>query len=618
MGRIGKGRWRGVRAVRIFPRIAFAHAWIEAARRSITRTLAMGIHNADVAEAFEEIGDLLAIEGENPFRVRAYHRAAQVVRTLPRELAEIHDPGEYDALPGIGKDLARKIAELIETGRLKALEKLRRDVPPGVRELLSLPGMGPVHVRALMVQLHVKDRAGLERALAEGRLAKVRGFGPALRTQLKAALAMEPAQGSPRRLPLAIAGQYAEPLRQYLASLPGVSHVEIAGSYRRGRDTVGDLDVLACAPSGAELFAALKGYSDLRELSASGTTKASGVLRNGLHLDLRVVPPESFGAALHYFTGNKDHNIHARRLAQERGWKLSEYGLFDGNRRLAGETEEGVYRALGLAFVPPELREDRGEIQAAARGALPMLIGRVDLQGDLHVHTKASDGHDSLERMATAAQAQKLSYIAITDHAKHLGIVRGLDAERLARQAEAIDALNERLRDLTLLKGVEVDILEDGRLALPDSVLATLDVIVMAVHDHFKLSEAKQTARILRALEGPHVSILAHPSGRLLGEREPYAFDFERVLDAVYERGCFLEVNGQPSRLDLDDVRIKAAVDRGVRLSIASDAHSADQLANLEGGVRQARRGWARKENVLNALPLPVLRKYLRRVRARA
>lgn len=576
----------------------------------------MGIHNADVAEAFEEIGDLLAIEGENPFRIRAYRRAAQIVRTLPRELAEIHDPEEYDDLPGIGKDLARKITELVATGRLKALERLRREVPPGVRELLSLPGMGPVHVRALMTQLHVKDRSSLERALAEGRLAQVRGFGPALRTQLQVALATEPVRGRSKRLPLAIAAQYAEPLRRYLASVPGVSRVEIAGSYRRGRDTVGDLDVLLCAPSGADLFTSLERYSDLRELSAAGTTKASGVLRNGLQVDLRVVPAESFGAALHYFTGNKDHNIHTRRLAQERGWKLSEYGLFDGKRRLAGETEEGVYRALGLTFVPPELREDRGEIEAAARHALPRLIERADLRGDLHVHTNASDGHDSLERMAAAARAQRLSYLAITDHAKHIGIVRGLDADRLAHQAEAIDALNESLSDLTLLKGVEVDILEDGRLALPESVLARLDVIVIAVHDHFRLSEAKQTARILRALECSHVTILAHPSGRLLEERAPYAFDFERVLDAVHERGCFLEVNGQPSRLDLDDVHVKAAVDRGVRLSIASDAHSVDQLANLEGGVRQARRGWARKESALNALPLGELRKHLTKARA--
>lgn len=572
----------------------------------------MGIHNADVAEAFEEIGDLLAIEGENPFRIRAYRRAAQVVRSLPRELAEIHDPEEYDAIPGIGRDLAGKIGELVETGHLKALERLRRSVPPGARELLSLPGMGPVRVRALMTGLKVENRADLERALAAGRVATVRGFGPVLQSRLRAALAVEPAPGARKRLPLAIAAQYAEPLRRYLSALPDVSRAEIAGSYRRGRDTVGDLDVLVCAPSGAELFGSLKRYADLRELSASGTTKASGVLRNGLQIDLRVVPPESFGAALHYFTGSKDHNIHTRRLAQERGWKLSEYGLFHGSRRLAGETEEGVYRALGLAFIPPELREERGEIEAAARNALPTLLERVDLEGDLHAHTDASDGQDSLERMAAAARAQGLSYLAVTDHAKHLGVVRGLDAERLAHQAEAIDALNEKLRDLTLLKGTEVDILEDGRLALPDAALEKLDVVVIAVHGHFELSEAKQTARILRALEHPWVSILAHPSGRLLGEREPYAFDFERVLDAVRERGCFLEVNGQPSRLDLDDAHIKAAVDRGVRLSIASDAHSADQLANLEAAVRQARRGWARKEDVLNALPWRDLRKALR------
>ncbi|MGH8295209.1 MAG: DNA polymerase/3'-5' exonuclease PolX [Steroidobacteraceae bacterium] len=574
----------------------------------------MGIHNADVAEVFDEIGDLLAIGGENPFRIRAYRRAARIVRSFPGELAEIHDSDELDAIPGIGKDLARKITELVETGRLKALDTLRRGVPAGARELLSLPGMGPVRVRALLMQLKIEDRADLERALAAGRLASVRGFGPALQSRLQAALAAEPQPGVPKRLSLSIAAQYAEPLRRYVSSLPGVSQVEIAGSYRRGRDTVGDLDVLVCAPSGAALFRSLEGYADLRELSASGTTKATGILRNGLQIDFRVVPAECFGAALHYFTGNKDHEIHIRRIAQERGWKLSEYGLFraDG-RRLAGRTEEGVYRALGLALIAPELREDRGEIEAAARNALPRLIERADLRGDLHVHTDASDGNDSLERMATAAQARRLSYLAITDHAKHIGIAHGLDADRLARQGGAIDALNERLQGLTVLKGAEVDILENGGLALPDAALKKLDVVVIAVHSHFELSEGKQTTRILRALAHPHVSILAHPSGRLLGEREPYTFALERVLDAVSARGCFLEVNGQPSRLDLDDVRIKAAVDRGVRLSIASDAHSADQLANLEGGVRQARRGWARKEDAINALPLGQLRRALGR-----
>jgi len=569
------------------------------------------MHNADIAEAFDEVGDLLAIQGDNPFRIRAYRRAAQVVRSLPRELAEMHDASEYDALPGIGEDLAGKIAELIRTGHLKALEKLRHKVPAGVRELLSLPGMGPVRVRAVKDQLHVRSREDLERALASGRLAKMRGFGPALESRLQAALAAKLAPATARRLPISVAAQYAEPLRRYLAAVPGITRVEVAGSYRRGRDTVGDLDVVACATSAAKPFDALRRYPDLRELSAAGTTKASGVLVNGLQVDVRVVPQESFGSALHYFTGSREHNIRIRRRAQERGFKLSEYGLFRGSTRIAGQTEDDLYRRLGLAWIPPELREDRGEIEAAANGALPVLIEREDLRGDLHMHTEASDGHDSLEKMIGAAREQKLAYVAVTDHGKHLGIVHGLDAERLARRAAAIDALNAKLRDFVILKGAEVDILEDGRLALPDSVLGRLDVVVIAIHSHFNLSEAAQTARVLRALERPHVSILAHPSGRLLGEREPYALDLERVLEAAKERPCYIEVNGQPTRLDLDDVHVKAARDRGVLLSLASDAHSADQLAHLEGAVRQARRGWARKEDVLNARPLEELRKLL-------
>ena len=574
-----------------------------------------GIHNADVAEAFEEMGDLLAIEGENPFRIRAYRRAGQVVRSLPRELAEMAQESEYDALPGIGADLAAKIAELLATGRLKALEKLRRRVPPGVRELLGLPGLGPVRVRALMTGLHVRDREDLKRALAAGALAKLRGFGPALKSRLESALAAGPAAREARRLPLSVAAQYAEPLRRYLGAIRGVTRVQIAGSYRRGRDTVGDLDVLLCAPAGVDPFGPLEHYRDLRELSASGKTKAAGVLRNGLRVDLRVVPKESFGAALQYFTGSKDHGIRLRRRAQERGLKLSEYGLFRGDKRIAGEREEGVYRTLALEFVPPELREDRGEIEAAARHALPVLIERTDLEGDLHVHTDASEGNGTLEEMVAAARARKLSYIAIADHAKHLGIVRGLDADRLARQGEAIDQLNDRVRDITVLKGAEVDVLEDGRLALPDAVLAKLDVVLVAIHGHFGLSEAKQTARVLRALDRPHVSILAHPSGRLLGERPPYPLDFERVLDAARARGCALEVNGQPLRLDLDDVHVKSARDRGALLSIASDAHSTSQLANLEAAVLQARRGWARREDVLNTRPLDELRALLRKPR---
>lgn len=574
----------------------------------------MSIHNADIAAAFDEIADLLSIQGANTFRIRAYRRAAQSIRGLPHPINAAADPAAYEALPGIGADLAAKIAELIRTGQIAALQTLRRQVPSGLRELLDLPGLGPARVRALMRALQIKSPADLRRALGAGRLAGVRGFGPAVCARLEAALARKTGKAA-GRVPISQAAEYAEPLRRFLASVPGVERVEIVGSYRRGRDTVGDLDVLVCAPAKVDLATALREYSDLGTLSASGRTKAAGVLRNGLPFDLRVVAAESFGAALQYFTGSKEHGIRLRERARARGLKLSEYGLFRGARRLAGRDEQDIYAALGLKWIAPELREDRGELQAAEHNALPKLLERADIRGDLHVHTRATDGHDSLEDMVAAARAAKLSYVAITDHSRYLGIVRGQDAARLARQCDEIDALNERLRGFTVLKGAEVDILEDGRLALADAALARLDVVVIAVHSHFDLSEAKQTARLLRALERPHVTILAHPTGRLLGEREPYALDFERILSAAHARPCYLEVNGQPLRLDLDDIHVKAAVERAVLLSLASDSHSVGQFANLDGAVRQARRGWAGPGDVLNTRPLAQLRKLLRATR---
>jgi len=574
----------------------------------------MSVHNEEIAAVFEEMADLLAIQGGNPFRIRAYQLAAQVVRGLPHELAGMTGADEYARLPGIGADLAGKIAELVQTGELRALAQLRRQVPAGLRELLELPGLGPVRVRALRSGLRIRNRADLKRALAAGRLARLRGFGPALEARLRTALAGA-SERTPKRPLRTVAAQFAEPLRAYLKSVPGVSEVEIAGSYRRGRDTVGDLDVLVGARTAAATLEALRAYPDLRTLTAAGTTKATGVLRNGMQVDIRVIAPQSFGAALHYFTGSRDHNIHIRRRAQERGCKLSEYGLFRDGKRVAGASEEQLFEALGLAWIAPELREDRGEIEAAEKGALPELVQRADLEGDLHVHTDASDGRDTLARMVEAARQHGLRYVAITDHGQHLGIVHGLDAGRLARQADAIDALNERLDDIVVLKGAEVDILEDGRLALPDAVLARLDVVVIAIHGHFDKSEAQQTARVLRALERPHVNILAHPSGRLLGERAPCALDFERVIASARERGCCLEVNGQPNRLDLDDLHVKAARDAGVLLSLASDSHAAEQFAYLDCAVLQARRGWARRQDVLNTRPLAELRKLLRAAR---
>ncbi len=569
------------------------------------------LHNEEVAAAFDEMADLLSIQADNAFRVRAYRRAAQVVRTLPRELAQMHGVEDFDALPGIGADLAAKIEELLRTGHLTALDKMRARIPPGLRELLTLPGLGPVRVRALFTGLKVRSLEDLRRGLGEGRLSELRGFGPVLQSRLAQAIAER--QGAlAQRTPYSVATQYALPLAAYLKSVPGVTRVEIAGSYRRGCETVGDLDVLVCARQTKKPIEALKRYVELGSLTAAGSTRASGVLRNGLQVDVRVLQPESFGAGLHYFTGSRAHAIHMRRRAQERGYKLSEYGLFHGTQRIAGASEEELFRALDLPYIPPELREDSGEIEAAAQHALPTLVDVADLQGDLHVHTNASDGSDDLEKMVAAAQARGLHYAAITDHSKHLGVTHGLDAARLDEQMDAIDRLNGTLKDFTVLKGAEVDILEDGRLALEDAILKRLDVVVIAVHSHFGLSEVQQTNRILRALERPAISILAHPFGRLLGSRPPYALDFERVLSAVQQRGCFLEINAQPLRLDLNDVHARAARERHILLSIASDAHSCDQLGLLGNGVRQARRGWLTRADVLNARPLHELHALLR------
>ena len=574
---------------------------------------AVGVHNEDVAAAFDEMAELLAIGGENPFRVRAYQRAAQLVRALPRALAEYQGTKELDELPGIGADLAGKIDELLRTGKLGALEQLRRQVPAGLRDLLRLPGLGPVRVRALNAKLGICSVEDLRLALAAGKLKKIRGFGPAIQKRLQLALATHaPTQ---RRWPWSVAAQYAEPLRDYLKSVSGVTHVEIAGSYRRGRDTVGDLDLVVCGAHSVDLAQALREYPGLRQLAAAGPTRCTVILRNGLQADLRLVRLESLGSALNYFTGSRDHNVHLRRRAQERGLKLNEYGLFRGQKRIAGATEKDVFAALGLPWIAPELREDRGEIEAAERGELPKLIELADLQGDLHAHTDASDGREPLSRMVSAARALGLKFMAVTDHSRHLGIVHGLDAGRLARQIDTIDALNEKLRDFVVLKGAEVDILEDGSLALPDSILSRLDVVVVAIHSHFDLSEAKQTARVLRAFERPYVSILAHPTGRLIDERAPYAIDLAKVLAAARARPCYIELNAQPTRLDIDDVTCKAAWEHGVLVSIASDAHAGADLADLQNGIRQARRGWLSRADVLNARPLAQVRKLLARTR---
>jgi DNA polymerase (family 10) len=561
------------------------------------------VHNADIARAFDEIADLLELEGANPFRIRAYRNAARVVGELQLDLAaRLAEGGELPKLAGIGEDLAAKIGEICSTGTCEALEELRGHFPPGITELLRLPGLGPKRAALLHEKLHVDSLEDLKRAAGSGKLREVPGFGE--KTEQKLLEAVEARLSKSRRFKLAVAAQYAEPFAKYLGAT-------VAGSYRRMKETVGDLDFLIASTKPAEAIERFVKYAEVKDILARGTTKASVVLASGIQADLRVVAPESFGAALHYFTGSKAHNIAVRRMGMALGLKVNEYGVFRGTKCIAGKTEESVYAAVGLPYIEPELREMQGELQAAREGTLPRLVTLEDLKGDLHAHTSATDGRATLREMALAAKARGLDYLAITDHSRRLAMAHGLDPARLARQGREIDALNSTLSGIVLLRGIEVDILEDGSLDLPDAALAKLDLVVGAVHGKLDLPRDRQTQRILAALDNPHLAILAHPTGRLIDEREPYPVDMAAIMRKARERGVCLELNAHPDRLDLNDAHCRMARDMGITVAICTDAHSVDGLADLRYGVGQARRGWLGKEQVLNTRPLAAVKRLI-------
>jgi len=564
----------------------------------------MPVHNADIAAVFEEIADLLELGDENPFRVRAYRNAARVVSGLSLDLAAtLAEGAELPKLPGIGADLDGKIHEIAASGSCKLLAQLRRRFPAGITALLALPGLGPKRVRALRAA-RIGSLEDLRRAARAGKLPALPGFGE--KTAQRIVDAAQAQLAAPRRFKLALAAQYAEPLAKYLGAV-------VAGSYRRRKDTVGDVDFLVVSDEPEKVGARFVRYPEVKEVLASGTTRSSARLASGIQADLRVVPRESCGAALHYFTGSKSHNIAVRKLGIARGLKINEYGVWRGEKRVAGETEESVYAAVGLPYIEPELRENQGELEAARRGELPRLVELGDLRGDLHAHTSATDGRNTAREMALAAQARGFEYFAVTDHSRRLAMAHGLDPRRLEKQIAEIDDLNRDLRGITVLKGIEVDILEDGSLDLPDSVLAKLDLVVCAVHGSFGLPRARQTARVLKALCNPHVSILAHPTGRLIGEREAYELDMLAVMRKAKRLGVALELNAHPDRLDLNDVHCRMAKDEGVLVSIGSDAHGVDGFDVLRYGVGQARRGWLEKKDVLNARPLAEVRSWLAR-----
>jgi len=569
-------------------------------------------HNADIAAVFEEIADLLEIQGANPFRIRAYRNAARILSELSQEVSRMLEKGEdLTELPGIGDDLAGKIKEIVSSGHCSLLDRLHAELPPAITELLKIPGLGPKRVKALYHDLDVQTIEQLHRAARDGRIRELPGFGE--KTESNILQAIEVHANQAQRFKLAVAAQYAEALEKFLAAIPGVARVTVAGSYRRMRETVGDLDIVAAASVSSPVVQRFTSYDEVTEILSAGSTRASVILKCGLQVDLRVVKEECYGAALHYFTGSKAHNIAIRRMAQQSGLKINEYGVFRNDTRIAGETEASVYAAVGLSYIPPELRENRGEIAVAKAGRLPRLVEQSDLRGDLHVHTKATDGHNSLREMAQAGLANGFEYLAITEHSRRLAFAHGLDPLRLARQCDEIDQLNAELKGIILLKSIEVDILEDGSLDLPDSVLARLDMVVGAVHSNFNLSRAKQTQRILRAMQHPYFTLLAHPSGRLIQRRAPYDADMLQIIREAKNRGCFLELNAHPERLDLLDTQCQMAKEEGVLISINSDAHSVYDFANLRFGVGQARRGWLEKYDVLNTRPLKELRRLISR-----
>ena len=570
----------------------------------------MAITNADIAAIFNRVADLLEIKGANPFKVRAYKNAARTVENIGKSMADLVNEG-YDLtkLPGIGHDLSEYIKEIVTTGKFSKLQELEEEIPTTLVDMLAIEGLGPKRIKTLYEKLHIKSLDDLKEAAQSGKLEELEGFGPKLIEKILRGVKLYKKEG--KRFRIDIAETYADDLVKYLKQIKGVIKVEVAGSFRRRKETVGDLDVLVVAKDWDEVTDKFVKYDLVKEIVSKGPTRSTVILKSNLQVDLRSVPVESYGSALHYFTGSKAHNIAIRKIAIDMGLKINEYGVFKDDKKIAGKNEEEVYKSVGLVYIEPELRENRGEIEAAKKNTLPNLIKLEDLRGDLHIHTKYSDGKNSIEEMARAAIKKGYEYIAITDHSKRESIAHGLDEKRLLEQIEEIDRINERLKNITILKGIEVDILEDGSLDLSNDVLKELDIVVGAIHFKFNLSKEKQTKRVLKAMDNPYFNILAHPTGRLIGEREPYEIDMEKILTHAKKRNCFLEINAQPQRLDLNDIHIKLAKEMSVKMAISTDSHNIFSLDYMKFGVYQARRGWAEKKDIINTKSLKELKELL-------
>jgi len=561
----------------------------------------MPINNSYIADVIEEYADMLDLDGSNPFKIRAYRQAARKIRSITRELAEMVEKKEdLTQFSGIGEGIAEKIVEIASRGKLHQLEDLKNKIPSGLLEVLTLEGLGPERVKKLYHELGIRNIDDLTRAINKGKIRELEGFGKKTEENIKKSIKQKERQGN--RLFYNRAEEYTQPLVEYLQKLSAVEKLSVAGSYRRKKETVGDIDILVTGQDKTAIMDHFVAYEDVDDIISQGETKSSVRLRGGLQVDLRVVTEESYGAALVYFTGSQDHNIQTRHIAREKGLKVNEYGIFkEGSEEsIAGQTEDEVYHALDLPYIQPELRENRGEIEAAQNDNLPDLIELQDLKGDLQMHSNYSDGGTTIKEMAEAARELGHEYIAITDHSQRVTIAGGLDADELAREIDEIDKINEVLKDFRVLKSVEVDILEDGSLDLPNSILKRLDLRVCCIHYKFNLPREKQMKRILTAMDNPYFNIFGHPTAREINKRPPIDVDMGKIMDAALERGCYLELNSAPKRLDLNDVHCKMAKEKGLKLTISTDAHNPAQLRNIRFGINQARRGWLEADDVLN------------------
>jgi len=566
------------------------------------------MENTEFAKIFWEIAELLELKAENPFKIRAYQKAAQNIEGLSENLADIYQKGglkTLEEIPGIGAHIAGKIEDLIKTGIQKDHQKLLKEFPRGFIEMMRVPGIGPKTALLLRKKLKIDTADKLRKAVEKGRLKGLPGFREKKVENIKKGIALkERVKG---KFLLSEADQYVHTLVRQLEKIKEVDRILPAGSYRRGEETVGDIDILVTAKKAGPIMKAFTHFPQVARVLSHGPTRSSVILKNDMQADIRVVLPKEFGSAAHYFTGNKPHNIRIREMAIKKGLKISEYGVFRGNKWIAGKTEEDVFRSVGLPFIPPELRKGADEIEAARQGKLPKLIELSDLRGDLHMHSTYSDGGNSIEEMAETARKLGYEYIAITDHTKSTRVAGGQTEKEILKELEHIDRLNSKLKGFRVLKGAEVDILPDGSLDYPDSVLKELEVVIAAIHSNFKMEREKMTKRIIRALQNKYVSILSHPTGRLIGKRDPYQVDIEDIIKAAKDTGTYLELNSFPDRLDLSDVHCKRAKEEGVLISIDTDAHAASQLGMIKYGILTARRGWLEKKDVINTLPLDKL-----------